>query len=134
MREQFRHGYMSNTFDTHSDSGQPLVYQIRIKGHLGRRWADWFGGLIITLEENGETLLTGPVVDQAALYGLLRRVRDVGLPLVSVTQINTAHVAAPDVSQHGATEPLESDAGYISSTGLVSTAERIAGNDRKDTT
>lgn len=53
---------------------QPMVYQIRVKGHLGPRWADWFGGMTITLEDNGETLLTGPVVDQAALHGLLRKV------------------------------------------------------------
>jgi hypothetical protein len=61
------------------------VYQIRIRGHLDPQWADWFGGLAITLEENGDTLLTGPVVDQAALFGLLKRVRDLGLPLISVT-------------------------------------------------
>jgi hypothetical protein len=60
------------------------VYQIRIKGHLGDQWSDWFGGLTINLESNGETLLTGPVADQAALHGLLRKVRDLGLPLVSV--------------------------------------------------
>ena len=61
-----------------------MVYQIRIKGHLGRQLADWFEGLAITLEDNGETLLTCPVVDQAALYGVLRKVRDVGMPLLSV--------------------------------------------------
>ena len=64
--------------------GQPPVYQIRIKGHLGPQWTDWFDGLTITLEEDGDTLLTGPVTDQAALYGLLKKVRDLGLPLVSV--------------------------------------------------
>ena len=69
------------------DPGQPLVYQIRIKGHLGREWTDWFEGLTITLEDNGETLLTGPVVDQAALHGLLRKVRDLGMPLLSVTRV-----------------------------------------------
>ena len=74
-----------------------MIYQIRITGHLGRHWADWFAGLAITLEENGDTLLTGPVVDQAALYGLLRRVRDVGLPLVSVTHLKPAHADTPDV-------------------------------------
>jgi len=67
-----------------SDPGQPQVYQIRIKGHLRPHWSDWFGGLTIALEDNGETLLTGPVADQAALHGLLRKVRDLGLPLVSV--------------------------------------------------
>ena len=65
--------------------GQPIVYQIRIKGHLGSQWADWFEGLAITLEDNGDTFLTGPVVDQAALYGLLKKVRDLGIPLVSVS-------------------------------------------------
>jgi hypothetical protein len=62
---------------------EPTVYQIRIKGHLGPQWTEWFGGLNITLEHNGETLLTGPVVDQAALHGLLRKVRDLGMPLIS---------------------------------------------------
>jgi hypothetical protein len=75
---------MSNKLNSESDPMQPTTYQIRIKGHLGRQWADWFGGLTITLEENGDTVLTGPVVDQAALHGLLRKVRDLGMPLVSV--------------------------------------------------
>ena len=72
-----------------SDTGQdqPTTYQVRIKGHLGPEWADWFGGLAITLENNGDTLLTGLVVDQAALHGVLRRVRDLGMPLVSVRQM-----------------------------------------------
>jgi hypothetical protein len=63
------------------------LYEIRIKGHLEDRWADWFEGLTITQEEDGETLLTGPVVDQAALYGLLRKVRDLGMPLLSVNRV-----------------------------------------------
>jgi hypothetical protein len=75
---------MASTFNSTGDPDQPMVYQIRIKGHLGREWTDWFEGLTITLEDNGETLLTGAVVDQAALYGLLRKVRDVGMPLLSV--------------------------------------------------
>ena len=62
-------------------------YEIRIAGHLDAHWADWFDGMSITLEENGNTLLSGPVPDQPALYGILRRVRDLGLPLVSVNQI-----------------------------------------------
>ena len=66
---------------------QPMVYQIRVKGHLGSQWTEWFGGLTVTLEDDGETLLTGPVVDQAALHGVLRKVRDLGIPLVSVIRI-----------------------------------------------
>ena len=71
-----------------TDLHQPVVYQIRIEGHLGRRWTDWFDGLTITLQDNGDTLLTGPVIDQAALHGLLKKVRDLGLPLLSVNQVN----------------------------------------------
>ena len=66
------------------DFSQPTIYQIRLKSHLGPEWADWFEGLTITLEDDGDTLLTGPVVDQAALHGLLRKVRNLGLPLISV--------------------------------------------------
>ena len=69
----------------HDESG---LYEIRLKGHLDGRWSDWFGGLTITLEEDGDTLLTGPVADQAALHGLLKRVRDLGLPLLSVNFVN----------------------------------------------
>jgi hypothetical protein len=75
---------MSKLGDQKTNPGQPMVYQIRIKGHLSREWAGWFEGLTITLEEDGDTLLTGPVVDQAALHGLLKKVRDLGMPLVSV--------------------------------------------------
>ena len=78
---------MSNEINSEIDSGQPMVYQIRIKGHLGRQWTDWFEGLTITLEEDGDTLLTGPVADQAALHGLLKKVRDLGMPLVSVNPV-----------------------------------------------
>ena len=74
-----------------------MVYQIRIQGHLGSEWTDWFEGLTITLEDNGETLLTGSVVDQAALYGLLRKVRDLGLPLLSLMHIGPAQADVPDV-------------------------------------
>ena len=70
-----------------NDSGQPMVYQIRIKGHLGSRWTEWFEGLTITLEEDGNTILTGAIVDQAALFGILRKVRDTGMPLLSVSGI-----------------------------------------------
>jgi hypothetical protein len=62
-------------------------YEIRLKGHLEARWVEWFDGLAITLDENGNTLLSGPVADQAALHGLLKKVRDVGLPLLSVNSV-----------------------------------------------
>lgn len=77
---------MSNT----SDTPPPTVYQIKLEGHLGQQWASWFGNVTITLENNGETLLTGPMVDQAALHGLLKKVRDLGLPLVSVVRVKPA--------------------------------------------
>jgi hypothetical protein len=77
------HETMSQELDPHADSGQPTVYQIRLTGQLDARWADWFEGLTIT-RDGGDTLITGPVVDQAALHGLLKRVRDLGMPLVSV--------------------------------------------------
>ena len=65
-----------------------MIYQIRIKGHLGDRWTDWFEGVTIALQENGDTLLTGPVADQAALHGLLKKVRDLGMPLISVNNLD----------------------------------------------
>ena len=68
-------------------SGQFMIYQIRLKGHLGYQWVDWFDGLTISLKDNGDTLLTGPVVDQAALHGLLKKVRDLGMPLLSVDPV-----------------------------------------------
>jgi len=66
-----------------------VVFQIRIEGHLDAQWTDWFGGMTITPEENGDTLLTGSVADQAALYGLLRMVRDLGMHLLSVNRVGT---------------------------------------------
>ena len=90
---------MSNEINLESEKAQPMVYQIRIKGHLGREWTDWFEGLTITLEGNGETLLTGPVVDQAALYVVLKKVRDVGMPLLSVNRITTGQAEASDVNE-----------------------------------
>jgi len=78
---------MSNELAPKTNPGQRPIYQIRIKGHLGNEWTDWFEGLTITLEEGGDTLLTGPIVDQSALHGVLKKVRDLGLPLVSVNQI-----------------------------------------------
>ena len=78
---------MSNNHSPQHDADQPMVYQIWIKGHLGRQRMDWFEGLTITLEEDGNTLLTGPVVDQAALHGILKKVRDLAMPLLSVSSV-----------------------------------------------
>ena len=88
---------MSNELNPNTDPSQPMVYQIRIEGHLGRQWTDWFGGLSITLEDNGDTLLTGPVIDQSALYGLLKKVRDLGMPLVSVNRVESNQENTPKV-------------------------------------
>ena len=76
-----RYRVMANQLD------QPMVYQIRVEGHLGPQWTEWLGGLTITLEDNGDTLLTGPVADQAALHGLLKKVRDLGMPLISTVRV-----------------------------------------------
>jgi hypothetical protein len=82
-----REWVMPNMRNQRSNPNQPIVYEIRIKGHLGHQWTDWFEGLTITLEEDGDTLLTGPVIDQAALHGLLKKVRDLGMPLLSVSPV-----------------------------------------------
>ena len=65
----------------------PVLYEIRLKGHLDSRWADWFEGMRLIRANDGTTVLCGPVADQAVLHGLLRKVRDLGLPLVSVIQV-----------------------------------------------
>jgi hypothetical protein len=88
---------MSNKRNPTTDLRQPMVYQIRIQGHLGSEWTDWFEGLTLTLEDNGETLLTGSVVDQAALHGLLRKVRDLGMPLISVIRVEPGQADTLDV-------------------------------------
>jgi hypothetical protein len=87
---------ISNRLDPSPAPGRGTVYQIRIKGHLDRRWTDWFEGLTIDLEDNGDTLITGAVVDQAALHGLLKKVRDLGMPLVSVNRVEPDQAEAND--------------------------------------
>lgn len=88
---------MSNELDPKTDPVQSMVYEIRLQGHLGRHWKNWFGDVTITLEDNGQTLVTGPVEDQAALYGLLRKMRDLGLPLISITRVETGPAEGSDV-------------------------------------
>ena len=90
---------MSNKLNPKNAPGQPIVYQITIEGHLGQKWTDWFDGLVITLEDDGNTHLTGPVVDQAALHGLLKKVRDLGMSLISVCPVSQNQEDAPDIKQ-----------------------------------
>jgi hypothetical protein len=80
---------MPMLLDPKNDPVQPMVYEVKVKGHLGPQWTDWFEGLTITLEGDGYTLLTGPVVDQAAMHALLRKVRDLGITLISVNQVKS---------------------------------------------
>jgi len=90
---------MSNKRNPIIDPIQTIVYQIRLKGHLSHKWTEWFEGLTITLEEDGNTLITGPVVDQSALFGLLKKVRDLGMPLVSVNRVKPSQSDTQDVKQ-----------------------------------
>lgn len=86
--------------DQHKPRREPTqltVYQIRLTGQLSGQWTEWFEGLMVTLDENGDTLLTGPVVDQAALYGLLRKVRDLGASLISVNPVDPDQKGVPEV-------------------------------------
>ena len=88
---------MSETYiapEDHENRDEPGLYEIRIQGHLGDRWAASFGGLTFTLEENGVTRIVGPVRDQAALHGLLRKVRDLGMPLISVIRVRSGQADA----------------------------------------
>ena len=89
---------MADQLNPKADPSQPMIYQIRFEGQLGPHWTASFVGMTLTLADNGVTLLTGPVVDQAALHGLLRKVRDLGLPLLAVTRVEPGQDDAADVS------------------------------------
>lgn len=101
MNDHTRDMISSNELEPIPPSQQAMVYQIRLKGQLGSQWSDWFEGMTITLDDSGDTLVSGPVVDQAALHGLLKKVRDLGMALVSVNRVqcNEMH---PDRSEEGA--------------------------------
>ena len=75
---------MPNELHSANDFDEPLAYQIRLKGQLGSEWAEWFGGLSMTPDADGNTQLISPAIDQAALHGILKKVRDLGMPLLSV--------------------------------------------------
>ena len=85
------------------------IYEIRIKGHLGQQWTDWFEGMIITLEEDGNTLLVGPVIDQSALHGILKKMRDLGLPLLSVNPAGTGSQDILDIQRSDAKDQQTGD-------------------------
>jgi hypothetical protein len=87
---------MSTTGNSKTDPGESRTYQIRMKGHLGPDFADWFEGMTIMLTDDGETLLTGVLVDQAALHGVLKRVRDLAIPLVSVVCLESGQADGSD--------------------------------------
>jgi len=90
---------MSKERNPTHDADQPMAYQIRIKGHLSPRWTEWFAGLTITLEGDGNTLLNGPVIDQSALHGILKKIRDLGMPLLSVNHVDSNKRARADTDQ-----------------------------------
>jgi hypothetical protein len=90
---------MSNKLYQTTDPGKSMIYQIRLQGALGNQWTEWFEGMTITLEKSGDTVLTGPVIDQAALHGLLKKVRDLGMPLISVVQVIPDEAGTSDVKQ-----------------------------------
>jgi hypothetical protein len=81
------------------DPDEPRIFEIRIQGHLSQQWQDWFEGLIITLEEEGNTLLNGPVVDQSALHGILKKLRNMNMPLLSVNSTDPHPAANCDIDQ-----------------------------------
>lgn len=95
LQLRIEHGKVMLDKLTPNTPNQAAIYQIRLRGHLGRQWAGWFEGLTITLEENGDTLLTGTVVDQSALHGLLKKVRDIGMPLISVMRVQNCSGETP---------------------------------------
>lgn len=88
---------MIDNLNPRADPNNPVVYEIKVEGHLSHQWTDWFGGLTITCEDNGDTLITGPVIDQAALYGLLKKVRDLGMTLISVNRVRRAEAGTQNL-------------------------------------
>ena len=88
---------MADEQKSNPDADQQTIYQFKLKGHLSQQWLNWFEGLIVTLEEDGNTLLSGTVVDQSALHGILKKIRDLGMPLLSMNSVETG---AQDVSDN----------------------------------
>ena len=90
---------MTDEQKSNPDANQQTVYQFRIKGHLGPQWMGWFEGLTVTLEEDGNTLLSGPMIDQSAMHGVLKKIRDLGMPLLSMNPIDSDPAAKTDPDQ-----------------------------------
>lgn len=90
---------MSDEQKSERDPDQPKFFQIRIQGHLSQQWMDWFEGLVITLEEDDNTLLSGPVVDQSALHGILKKIRNLGMPLLAVNSVDPDQAIPTDTDQ-----------------------------------
>jgi hypothetical protein len=90
---------MQNEQNLGNDPDRQKIFQIRIQGHLGQQWAGWFDGLTVALEEDGNTLLSGPVIDQSALHGILKKIRDLGMPLLAVSQIEPQHVETKSATE-----------------------------------
>lgn len=90
---------MPNEQKSEHNPDQPKIFQFRIQGHLSQQWQDWFEGFIATLEEDGNTLLSGSVVDQSALHGILKKIRDLGMPLLSVNTVSPNQVTNADTDQ-----------------------------------
>jgi hypothetical protein len=115
---------MGDNREQPADQQEPTTYQIRITGQLDARWADWFEGLTITLD-GGDTLITGPVVDQAALHGLLKRVRDLGMPLVSVSPSEAGSPTTVGTGQAGVSDDaLKLGAGGLSTSTSAATRRK----------
>ena len=108
------------------NDSSPLQYEIRIKGHLDPRWSAWFDGLSLTKESDGTTIIYGPVVDQAALHGLLQKLRDVGLPLVSVIQASPDEGGAPALEPRGRQSHEEVEAGHTEGKVVITVSAETA--------
>jgi len=98
-RRERANGTVAERRSQHTDPDWPAIYEIRVQGHLGGAWTGWFEGLSMALEDDGDTVMTGAVVDQAALHGLLKKVRDIGVPLVSVNRLEPR--PAPQSTEEG---------------------------------
>ena len=102
-----------------ADHAEAQQYEIRVSGHLGTRWAAWFDGLELTARDDGTTVIRGPVVDQAALHGLLQKLRDIGIPLISLTQLTPGAEAEPSALHTRHREHLTRSNLMITVTGLT---------------